>query len=180
MNKMVAAAALSLLALTACKNKDEIYANPPQQMVDGVEALMPAAKEFVFTAQDEALEQGPPLSEYYLDIAKELGVQYPEKVRVYYVDKLPSPTDPTLSQIAHKAGYAGSNMAGYTYGYGIWIANRYKNQRGLLEHELYHVKQAEELGLEEQTRQYLLQMYVYGYTNSPMEVDAREATSKYL
>lgn len=33
--------ALGMLVLTGCVNRDEIYANPPQELVDGVNQLMP-------------------------------------------------------------------------------------------------------------------------------------------
>ncbi|MDD1794555.1 hypothetical protein LRP50_15590 [Enterovibrio sp. ZSDZ42] len=179
MIKKVFSLCLGLLVLTGCVNRDEIYANPPQKLIDGVEQLMPAASEFVHEAQQEALENGIPLTEAQIVVAKEMGVQHPEKVRVYYVDKLPAPTDPELLGVAKSVGYTNPNMAGYTYGYGVWIQHRYKTQRDLLPHEFVHVKQAEELGLTEQTRQYLLQMYVYGYFNAPMEIEAREATAHF-
>ncbi|WP_028025308.1 hypothetical protein [Enterovibrio calviensis] len=170
---------IGLLALAGCVNRDEIYANPPQQLIDGVEQLMPSASEFVHEAQKEALLNGIPLTDAQIMVAKEMGVQQPEKVRVYYVDKLPAPTDPELLKVAKSVGYTNPNMAGYTYGYGVWIKNQYKTQRDLLPHELVHVKQAEELGLTEQTRQYLMQMYVYGYDNAPMEKEARDATAHF-
>ncbi|MEZ8025980.1 hypothetical protein A1OW_19530 [Enterovibrio norvegicus] len=180
MNKKVFTLCLGLLVLTGCVNRDEIYANPPQELIDGVNKLMPAASEFVHDAQKEALKNGQPLTDAQIVIAKEMGVQHPEKVRVYYVDKLPAPTDPELLEIAKRVGYTNPNMAGYAYGYGIWIHHRYKNQRDLLPHELVHVKQAEELGLTEQTRQYLIQMFIYGYYNAPMEKEARQATAHLL
>ncbi|MEZ8144214.1 hypothetical protein A1OQ_15760 [Enterovibrio norvegicus FF-162] len=168
-----------LVALTGCVNKDEIYANPPQELTEGVNKLMPAANNFVHNAQDEALKNGIPLTDAEMTIAKVMGVQQPEKVRVYYVDKLPAPKDPELLEVAKSVGYTNPNMAGYTYGYGVWIKKRYKTQPDLLPHELVHVKQAEELGLTEQTRQYLMQMFVYGYYNAPMETEARKATGHF-
>ncbi|PMN91638.1 hypothetical protein [Enterovibrio norvegicus] len=177
MTKKVLSLCLGLLVLTGCVNRDEIYANPPQELIDGVNKLMPAASEFVHDAQKEALEHGLPLTDAQILTAKEMGVQHPEKVRVYYVDKLPAPKDPELLEIAKRVGYTNPNMAGYTYGYGIWIQHRYKNQRDLLPHEFVHVKQAETLGLTEQTRQYLTQMFIYGYDNAPMEKEARHATA---
>ncbi|GHA39496.1 hypothetical protein GCM10007086_11090 [Photobacterium aphoticum] len=168
--------ALGVLVLTGCVNRDEIYANPPQELVDGVNQLMPAASEFVHEAEREALANGIPLTEQQVALADTLGVLHPENVRLYFVDKLPAPKDPELLKIAKRVGYTNPNMAGYTYGYGVWINKRYKNQRNLIAHELVHVKQAEALGLDEQTRQYLMQMYVYGYYNAPMEVEARALT----
>ncbi|USH03803.1 hypothetical protein K6Q96_07380 [Grimontia kaedaensis] len=170
---------LGTLVATGCVNRDEIYANPPQELIDGVEQLMPAAAKFTHEAEAEALEKGIPLTPQQVLIAEKMGVKHPEKVRVYYVDKLPAPTDPELLEIAKRVGYTNPNMAGYTFGYGIWIQNRYKSQRDLLPHELVHVMQSERAGLTAQTREYLMQMFVYGYYNAPMEVEARKLTSHY-
>lgn len=50
----------------------------------------------------------------------------------------------------------------------------------LLSHELIHVKQVEELGLAEFTKTYLLQLAIFGYRESPIELEAYEKAGNYL
>ncbi|MEZ8054602.1 hypothetical protein AB4453_15550 [Vibrio atlanticus] len=66
------------------------------------------------------------------------------------------------------------------FGYGIWIANKAKGDKLLLSHELIHVKQVEDLGLEAFTKKYLLQLAIFGYVEAPIEIEAYENAGKYL
>ncbi|MFA0607525.1 hypothetical protein AB4666_22490, partial [Vibrio amylolyticus] len=65
-------------------------------------------------------------------------------------------------------------------GYGIWIANSAKGDKLLLSHELIHVKQVEDLGLEAFTKKYLLQLSIFGYAESPIELEAYKNAGNYL
>ncbi len=180
MLKKIMALGLLTLAVTGCVNRDEIYANPPAELVTYVDQIMPAATAFVTENEQVALQKGIPLTAVQLAIADKVGLQHGEKVRVYYVDKLPFPTDPELAALAKKYGYSSPMMAAYTYGYGIWIKHAEKQNAELLAHELIHVRQAEQLGLSEQTKQYLMQLFIYGYRQAPMEVEAYRDAAKYL
>ncbi|MFO6425066.1 DUF4157 domain-containing protein [Motilimonas sp. KMU-193] len=171
---------LLMFAVAGCVNRDEIYANPPAELVAYVDQIMPAATEFVTTHEALALQHGQPLTSAQLKIAKKVGLQHAEKVRVYYVDKLPFPQDPELAALAKEYGYSSPMMAAYTYGHGIWIKHAEKQNTELLAHELIHVRQAEQLGLDEQTKQYLMQLFIYGYRNAPMEVEAYNQAPNYL
>lgn len=166
--------------ISGCINRDEIYANPPAKLTDSINAILPAATEYVKKQEKVAQENGVPLNEQALTMAKRIGIQHPEKVRIYYSNTLPFPTDQTLAQLAKKSGYAGPNMAGYTYGYGIWIKNKERNNRELLAHELIHVRQFEQRGVQEQIRQYLMQIYIYGYSSTPLEMEAYSEAKNYI
>ncbi|WP_233219380.1 DUF4157 domain-containing protein [Photobacterium sp. GB-3] len=168
------------LLISGCINRDEIYANPPAKLTESINAILPAATEYVKQQEKIAQEKGEPLNEQALAIAKRIGIQHPEKVHVYYSNTLPFPTDPTLAQLAKKSGYAGPNMAGYTYGYGIWIKNKERDNRELLAHELIHVRQFEQRGVQEQIRQYLMQIYIYGYNSTPLEIEAYSEAKNYI
>ncbi|CAG23556.1 Hypothetical protein PBPRB1696 [Photobacterium profundum SS9] len=171
---------LFLLGLSSgCVDRHAILANPPEQLVNQVNEILPLAEKFVIDSQEEALDKGLPLSLEELEIAKELGVSSAEKVRVHYVDTLPFPKDPKLANLASSLGYSSPSMGAYTYGYGIWMKHREKGFRQLLAHELIHVRQAEELGLKEQTRQYLMQLYIFGYRQAPLEIQAYSESEKY-
>lgn len=179
--KTFSAALLACAVLTTgCANRDAIYANPPAELVDQIDTLMPAAEQFVQASQAEALANGIPLTVRQLEIAQRIGLKHPEKVRLYYADQLPAPADPTLAQIARRFGYSDPRMRGYTFGYGIWLKSGVMADEELIAHELIHVRQAEQLGLNQQIRQYLMQLYIYGYNSAPMELEAYRNARNYL
>lgn len=180
MLKRIFSLAFVTLLIGGCINRDEIYSNPPKELIDYVDEILPAAEQFVYKNEREALENGTKLNEKQMDIALKVGIKHPQKVRLYYVDRLPFPEDQELATLAKKYGYSSPFMAAYTYGYGIWIKRSESNNQVLLSHELIHVRQAEEMGLKEQTRQYLLQLFIYGYENAPMEIEAYNEENKYI
>jgi hypothetical protein len=142
--------------------------------------LLPLAEAYVVANEKEALENGNALTSYQLAIAKKVDLENPEKVRIYYVDQLPFPSDPTLAALALKTGYGSPMVKAYTFGYGVWILSSAKGDRELIAHELVHVRQAEEMGLNEQIKQYLMQLFIYGYDKAPMEVEAYSEARKYI
>ncbi|WP_370279202.1 DUF4157 domain-containing protein [Pontibacterium sp.] len=168
------------VTLSGCANPDTTYADPPAYIVEQVEELLPAAEQFVAENQTEALEKGVALTASQLELAKRIGVKQPESVRLYYVDRLPLPADPHLEAAARRFGYSSPFIDAYTFGYGIWIEHDAKDDLELLAHELIHVRQTEQLGLQEMVRQYLMQLYIYGYRNAPLEVEAYNEAAKYL
>jgi len=168
------------ILITGCINRDEIYANPPAELIHYVDEILPAAEHFVYKNEREALEKGNKLNQEQTDIARRVGLKHPEKVRLYYVDKLPFPEDPELAKLAKEYGYSSPFMAAYTYGYGIWIKRAASGNQTLLSHELIHVRQAEAMGLKEQTKQYLIQLFIYGYENAPMEKEAYREENNYI
>ncbi|GAL36518.1 hypothetical protein JCM19240_2587 [Vibrio maritimus] len=109
---------------------------------------MPLAIEFVYNNEKHALENGTPLLPQYMEIAQRVGIKHPEKVRLLYVDKLPMPKNDSLKFQMERLGLDSPYLAGMTYGYGIYIKHSAKGDKLLLSHELIHVRQAEELGLE--------------------------------
>lgn len=170
--KRVWLAAIALMALSGCINRDAIYANPPPELLKQLDLLLPAANRFVEESEAAAMANGVALDDKQQALARSLGIREVERVRVYYVDALPSPTDPQLLPLAKRYGYSSPAMGAYTYGYGIWIKTPYRHDRELLAHELVHVHQGERLGREVLTRQYLMQLFIYGYNNAPLELEA--------
>ena len=71
-------------------------------------------------------------------------------------------------------------LEGMTYGFIIDIMHAAKGDKLLLSHELIHVRQAEELSLEGITREYFLQLKIFGYQESPIEIEAYNNAHKYL
>ncbi|MDF4518508.1 hypothetical protein P3485_22115 [Vibrio parahaemolyticus] len=176
MLKRIFSLMLVAFLIGGCVNRDEVYATPPVELIEYVDGVLPAAEQFVYENERKALENGIKLNAKQMDIARKEGLKYPEKVRLYYVDRLPFPEEPEL---AKEYGYSSPFMGAYTYGYGIWIKRAESTNQVLLSHELIHVRQAEQMGLKEQTKQYLLQLFIYGYENAPMEKEAYSEANKY-
>ena len=135
--------------------------------------LIPKAISWVEQQESEILVSGVGLTESSLALARQVGVESPERVRLLFVSQLPLPTDPLLLQVALHTGLLGPNMVGLTLGYGIYICHG-QNSARLISHECRHVYQYEQAGsIAEYLPQYLQQIVSFGYTNAPYEVDAR-------
>ncbi|EAR54237.1 hypothetical protein SKA34_03970 [Photobacterium sp. SKA34] len=67
------------LLISGCINRDEIYANPPAKLTESINAILPAATEYVKHQEKIAQEKGEPLNEQALAIAKRIGIKHPEK-----------------------------------------------------------------------------------------------------
>jgi hypothetical protein len=135
--------------------------------------LVPKAISWAQQQESEILASGVALTESGLALARQVGVQSPERIRLSFVSQLPLPTDPLLLQAALHTGLLGPNMVGLTLGYGIHICHGYNSAR-LISHECRHVYQYEQAGsIAEYLPQYLQQIVSFGYTDAPYEVDAR-------
>ena len=125
---------LASLALFACKDKADIYANPPANLVEQIDAYYPLSIKYVKKHEQIALSQGVPLRPQYLKIARDIGIQNPEKIRVLYVDKMPLPeNDVHLKTYADDITLTTSNthvnklkdqMDSYREKVNIWLKGR--------------------------------------------------------
>ncbi|WGV99086.1 hypothetical protein QF117_14115 [Vibrio sp. YMD68] len=176
----VALLAVTSLAILGCKDKTEIYANPPSHVVDQIDAYLPLSMRYVEKNEQIALSQGDRLSPQFIEVAHRIGIKHPEKVRVIYADTLPLPENESLLFQMQRLGLDSPYFVGATFGYGIWIANKAKGDKLLLSHELIHVKQAETAGLEAFTKDYLLQLSIFGYAKAPIELEAYNNAEGYL
>jgi hypothetical protein len=142
-------------------------------LTSALSSLLPAAIAWVEQRETEILSLGNPLSESELSLARNVGVSFPEKVRIMFVDRLPLPDDPQLRQVALNAGLLGPTMIGLTLGYGIYLCKGTSSLR-LLSHECRHVYQYEQAGsIAAYLPNYLRQVTELGYANAPYEQDAR-------
>ncbi len=116
---------------------------------------------------------GHPLSDTHLLLARKVGVASPEKIRLAFVQQLPLPDDPQLSQAAIQIGMLGPNMIGLTLGHSIYMCIGHQSDI-LLRHECRHVHQYELAGsIAAYLPEYLDQVVRFGYPNAPYEIDAR-------
>ncbi len=135
--------------------------------------ILPLACKWADERSNEIQSNGMPLSSEEIDIARKVGVKHPEKVRVLETPSLPLPENPILREAAIGTGLLGPNMVGLTLGHSIYICTGHMTKR-LLSHELRHVHQYEALeSVEGFLTEYLSQIVTHGYTDSPLEIDAR-------
>lgn len=123
-------------------------------------------------AQSESiLASGLPLNESGIEIARRVGVNAPELVRIQWVTQLPVPSDPAFQPLLDSTRLADKD--GLTLGYAIFLVQERTNLK-LIAHELRHVHQYEHLGgVDGFMPVYLEQVARFGYTNAPLEKDAR-------
>jgi hypothetical protein len=78
--------------------------------------LLPKAISWAEEEAAAAQAAGAPLSESGLRLARSVGVQFPEWIRVVEAASLPFPADSELSAAALQAGLLGPGTAGLTLG----------------------------------------------------------------
>lgn len=139
-----------------------------------LEILLPQAIKWAEDHNKIIQNQGISLTEEQVEIAKQVSVKHPEKIKILEVDKFPFPENEQLSQAATQIGFLGDEMQGLTLGHSIYI-RRGKLTKQLLSHELRHVYQYEAFGsIPEFLVEYLKQIVLVGYENSLLEQDARK------
>lgn len=135
--------------------------------------LLPNAIVWAESQSLHVTEVGEALTESGLALARSVGVQHPELIRVKLVEQFPLPTEALLQQAALQTGLLGPTKAGFTLGYSIFVRKGHLTHR-LLSHECRHVYQYELAGgIASFLPVYLLQIVTVGYDDAPLEVDAR-------
>jgi hypothetical protein len=128
-----------------------------------------------FTEQESALlPRGRPLTVDEGEVAKRMGVQHAERVRILILDDFPFPEGPLLPEEIKAFGFGCSCENGRSMGYAILIKPQYDGQLWLLAHELVHVAQRERLGTEVLIHRYLMELRVFGYARAPLELEANQ------
>jgi len=118
--------------------------------------------------------EGTLLTAEQIEIAKQVGVTNPEKVKILEVAKIPIPDNEKLSEAATQTGFLNEDMKGLTLGHSIYLCNGHNTTRQL-SHELRHVYQYEAFGsIPQFLVEYLKQIVLVGYENSLLEQDARK------
>jgi hypothetical protein len=164
------------VVLFGCTDKTELLDSPTSELLAKVEPYIKPAIDFAYKNEKNALENGVELTEKEKVIAHKLGVKNIDKVRVLYVDELPFPQDKKLAELARSIGLDSPQMAGLTLGSGIYIKH---GNKVLLSHELIHVRQYEEMGIEGFMKRYMLELAVMGYRSAPLEMEAYKGAISY-
>ena len=135
--------------------------------------LLPRAIDWAERQSDEILSSGEALPETGLRLARAVGVDKPELIRVRMVQALPLPEDEDLREVALQTGLLGPGMVGLTLGYGIYVCEGHATNR-LISRECRHVYQYEQAGsIRDFLPVYLQQIAIFGYDGCPLEIDAR-------
>lgn len=135
--------------------------------------LLPLAVTWAEGQSSRVIETGHPLDAAGLALAKRVGVQHPELIRLQFVDALPQPDEAALRQAALATGLLGPDGIGLTLGYAIFIVQGHMSA-SLLSHECRHVYQYEGAGsIAGFLLAYLHQIATIGYQDAPFEQDAR-------
>lgn len=141
-----------------------------------MQVAIPLAVAWAQEQESIILDTGVQLSPELIEIARKVGVQRPDLVRVRLVPQLPQPNNPILLVLAKTVQLITPNTAGITFQHGIYIRQDCANELRLHAHELAHVGQYERLGgIQPFMHKYCQQLATAGYHNAPMEVEARKA-----
>ena len=138
--------------------------------------IMPLACEWAAGQELSICRSGLSLTEELLAIAKKVGVQCPDKIRIAVVNAVPTPAHPVLQTACATTGLITPNTIGLTLSYGIFIRQDESWSKRLFAHEFAHVAQYERLGgIKQFLSQYLAEVLQYGYPQAPMEQEAIRA-----
>src|SRR3954470_19097422 len=105
--------------------------------------LVPLACRWAETQERLIIETGRPLTDEEQVLARLMGIMRVERIRVLEVEEVPAPEQVLLRMAAQQVGLFGTETAGMTLRYGIFIQKNSAEDRRLLAHELGHVRQYE-------------------------------------
>ena len=141
--------------------------------------LKPLAIEWAERQSRHVLAAGQPLDDKEILVARFVGVQEPEKVRLLAVPSIPEPEDPTLLAACRAVDYLGPRTWGLTLFHGIYLLEIHALDVRLRAHELRHVHQYEQAGsIPQFLETYLPDLLDYDENISPSEVDAGNWATK--
>jgi len=145
---------------------------PPSQVSSKVDALAPKAIEWYEAVEKQLLPLGRSLTKKELQIAKRLGIERPEEIRIVVMVEFPMPSDPELLQEAKRLGLDSDQVIGRTNGNVILLKPSSSSDMSVVAHELVHVRQIRKLGIRGFVRRYVLELETVGYRRAPLELEA--------
>jgi hypothetical protein len=146
---------------------------PPLDLLSVLPWLLPDAIAWAEAQSRYVAQSGQRLDATGLALARSVGVQNPELIRVKVVNQIPLPTQAILQQAAIQTGLLGPETVGLTLGHSIFITEGNLTPR-VLSHECRHVYQYEVGGsIAAFLPTYLQQVASVGYHDAPLEQDAR-------
>ncbi len=136
-------------------------------------SLLPLVVEWAEKQESRILDQGIPLTESQVLMARQVGVKALDNIRLLHVPEIPLPEHQELREIAVTASLITPQTIGLTLRYGIFIRAGWESDRRLVAHELAHTMQYEREGsLESFLTKYLQECLTVGYPEAPLEQEA--------
>ena len=74
--------------------------------------LFPHVVGWIFYLEKQAQESGRALTPVEFNLAQNVGVAHPEKVRILSVPRIPLPAHPRVKQLARQVGLLNANAGG--------------------------------------------------------------------
>jgi len=134
---------------------------------------LPLTVPWVRRHEERIRDQGEPLDERWKGVAAEIGVLDWDAVRYLVVDEVPLPAVGLVRVFARIARQEMMSIGGMTLGPSIYLTPEVLGNPEVLAHELVHVRQYERLGgVAPFLRRYFEEYFVYGYEDSPLELEA--------
>ncbi|MCJ1961491.1 hypothetical protein [Novosphingobium mangrovi (ex Hu et al. 2023)] len=131
----------------------------------------------------EGQARGTPLTAEQFELARQVGIAHPEKVRLVHVETVPFPThDEAMRKMGESLGFIGPGITNnaQAFGYTIWVRDGFTLDRPSLAHELVHVAQIERsASFDAYVQRYMQELQTYGHARMPLEVEAYEANRTY-
>jgi hypothetical protein len=140
--------------------------------------LFPHVVSWITGLDKQANESGRTLNPLEYDLARKVGVDRPEDVRILSVPQIPKPDHPRVRDLAEKAGLLTPDTGGLTAVHGVIVRSDRVNDLRLLAHEFVHVEQYERLGMESFLLEYIQQLNEHGYQKAPFEQEAKAKAMK--
>lgn len=135
--------------------------------------VLPVVVKWVEYQERRILRLGIPLGDQELLDAADVGVRFPEKIRLMYVDKIPLVNSGVIHLLTLLMPTLTPHTAGLSLGYGIYVRTRGSRHRELIAHECVHTGQYERYGsATDFLRAYLSECLQYGYHAAPLEQEA--------
>jgi len=140
--------------------------------------LFPHVASWITGLDKQANESGRTLNPLEYDLARRVGVDRPEDVRILSVPQIPKPDHPRVRDLAEKVGLLTPDTRGLTAVHGVIVRSDCVNDLRLLAHEFVHVEQYERLGMESFLLEYIQQLNEHGYQEAPFEQEAEAKAMK--
>lgn len=173
----------TLIFITSCASRHELsdkekylLSNPPRELIDKVDLLLPEAEAYSNKIRKLALSKGRQLKEQEVAYAKELGIKRTGDIRILVLSEFPSPDTGLLLRLFKKERINSIYVGGYTVDHVIMIKEAYSQNENIIKHEMVHVLQFERLGFSKMFKQYYLESQLLPYLTRPLEKEAFDKT----
>ena len=168
------------LALVA---QEQVITSSPGGQQDRLAGFLEQYVNWAKATEAEGQERGVPLTPEQLELAVQLGIKHPEKVRLVFVDVVPFPIhDAQMRDAATQMGFIGPGVINnaQAFGYTIWVRKDFVLDRPSLAHELVHVEQIERsASFGSYAKAYMLELLNFGHEKMPLELEAYQANKKF-